>query len=91
MKIELLNLQNNEKNLKMLKKSNTKRQKDNEELINKLKATLEQLNKEKQSTDEKTKLNNKQSENAKNALNSYDKKISELKNLIDNISKEQKI
>ena len=89
MKIELLNLQNTEKNLKILKESNMKRQKDKEELLNKLNATLEQLNKEKQSADEKTKLNNKQNENAKNMLNSYEKQIAELKNKIDKLTKDQ--
>ena len=54
MKLDLINLQNKEKNLKILNESNIKRKKDNDELLNKLKNTINQLNEEKSSTKEKT-------------------------------------
>ena len=86
LKIELLNLKNTEKNLKMLTDSNMKRKKDNDELLNKLKSTIQQLDNEKKTTDERTQLNTHKNESIINVLKSYDQKIVELKNSIEKIN-----
>ena len=72
LKIELMNLKNKEKNLKLLNESNLQKKKDNHELVTKLNNTIKQLNNEKESTIEKTKLNNQKNKNALLSLNVYD-------------------
>ena len=89
LKIELLNLKNSENNFSILKDSCLKRKKDNNELLNKLKSTIEQLDKEKKETKEKAKSTTNKNEQMKNLLKSFDLKISELKNLIEKINKEK--
>ena len=88
-KIELLNLQNTEKNLKLLNESNLKKKKDSIDIITKLKNTINQLSKENSTTSQKAKLNDRNNKNVMLTLNSYDQKIAEMKNLIQKINKEK--
>ena len=91
LKIQLGNLESEENNLTLLNEANEKRRNDNEDLINRLKKTIDKLNEENSSMSIKVNEEHNKMQQANNNIYYKDNQIEQLKQIIQriNIDKEK--
>ena len=91
LKIQLGNLESEENNLTLLNEANEKRRNDNEDLINRLKKTIDKLNEENSSIASKVNEEHNKMQQGNNNIYYKDNQIEQLKQIIQriNIDKEK--
>ena len=86
LKIQLGNLESEENNLTLLNEANEKRRNDNEDLINRLKKTIDKLNEENSSMSIKVNEEHNKMQQANNNIYYKDNQIEQLKQIIQRIN-----
>ena len=86
LKIQLGNLESEENNLTLLNEANEKRRNDNEDLINRLKKTIDKLNEENSSMSIKVNEEHNKMQQANNNIYFKDNQIEQLKQIIQRIN-----
>ena len=86
LKIQLGNLQSEENNLILLNEANEKRRNDNDDLINRLKKTIDKLNEENSSMSIKVNEEHNKMQQANNNIYYKDNQIEQLKQIIQRIN-----
>ncbi len=86
LKIQLGNLQSEENNLILLNESNEKRRNDNDDLINRLKKTIDKLNEENSSITSKVNEEHNKMQQGNNNIYYKDNQIEQLKQIIQRIN-----
>ena len=91
LKIQLGNLQSEENNLILLNEANEKRRNDNDDLINRLKKTIDKLNEENSSIASKVNEEHNKMQQGNNNIYYKDNQIEQLKQIIQRINIDKEI